>query len=341
MGSVAVPAIEVLKRTQVRENVHREHAVALVQEELRVVSADGQPPLFVERSHLPGGPTRSPVILVHGFAQNRFTWRVSQRSLQARLAEEGYDVWNLELRGHGRSRGFGAGNARNFEEYVRDVARVATLCGAPPFLMGHSLGAAACVGAATEVDVAGLINLAGVFTFARNNRTLRALAALSLAWEPVLTAAPFRMSTGWAGDLIGRLYSISDIAGYGFPIAGWTPDSIERDVLEERLRDGFDWTSIEVWLQMCRWARGEELAWSRAFGEVDIPLLVLMGDHDMLAAPVDGRACLEASGSRDRTMIVFDAWNHKRHWGHLDLVLGHTAPQEVWPQIVSWLNARS
>ena len=30
-----------------------------------------------------------------------------------------------------------------------------------------------------------------------------------------------------------------------------------------------------------------------------------------------------------------------RHWGHLDLILGHKAPEEVWPRIVDWLSQRS
>lgn len=336
-----MPPIETVHDAIVEERVHEDHAVTVRRRVVRLPAAEGEPALAVERVHLAGGPTREPVVLVHGLAQNRFTWRVSERSFQARLAEEGFDVWNLELRGHGLSRAWGAGNARAFDEYVRDVVRCAQATGAAPFLVGHSLGNAACVAAATQTPVAGLVNLAGVFSFARDNRTLRGLAALTLAAEPMLMLAPVRLSTGWAGDLIGRLYAISDVAGYGFPISGWTPDSIERHLLEERLREGFDWTSVEVWLQMARWARGEPFGWAEAFRSVDVPLLVAIGDHDPLVGESDGRACYEASGSSDRTMVVFDAWSHGRHWGHLDLILGHQAPVEVWPHLVEWLRARS
>lgn len=334
-------SFETVEDAIVAERIHGDRAVELRRRVLRLPATEGQPPLAVERVHRPGGATREPVVLVHGLAQNRFTWRVSERSFQAALAEQGFDVWNLELRGHGLSRAWGAGNARGFEEYVADVVRCAQATGAPPFLVGHSLGNAACVGAATETPVAGLVNLAGVFSFAQDNRTLRALARLTLAAEPLLLLAPVRLSTGWAGELIGRLYAVSDVAGYGFPISGWTPDSIERHLLEERLREGFDWTSVEVWLQMSRWARGERFAWAEAFRSVDVPLFVAIGDHDPLVGESDGRACYEASGSADRTFVVFDAWNHGRHWGHLDLILGHQAPAEVWPRLLEWLVARS
>src|SRR5688572_9129836 len=64
----------------------------------------GSPPLSLVRKHLPGGPLLPPVLLVHGFAQNRYSWHTSRRSMSAWLAERGFDVWTLELRGHGLSR---------------------------------------------------------------------------------------------------------------------------------------------------------------------------------------------------------------------------------------------
>ena len=60
--------------------------------------------LALVRKVLPcgGGP---PVVLVHGFAQNRYTWHSSGRSMSAWLAAQGFDVYVLELRGHGRCDG--------------------------------------------------------------------------------------------------------------------------------------------------------------------------------------------------------------------------------------------
>lgn len=149
------------------------------------------------------------------------------------------------------------------------------------------------------------------------------------------------MSTGWVGQLLGRLYAVTDIAGYGFPISGWVPGSMERDLLEERLALGFDWTSIEVWLEMSAWANGAVVPGTDAFRQVDVPLLVLVGDADPLVRPADARACYEASGSTDKRIVELDAFHHGVHWGHVDLLLGRKAPEVVWPIVVDWLTERA
>lgn len=324
---------------EVREEVVHGDRLATVRRD-HVLLEDG-PPLVVERTvSADGRPPRASVVLVHGFAQNRYTWRVSGRSMVAGLADAGFEVLNLELRGHGLSRRMGSGNARGFEEYIDDVARVARTCARPPFCVGHSLGGAVVVGASGRVPLAGVVPIAGVFTFASRNRTLRALGRLSLALSPVLRS-PVRMSTGWAGRLLGQLYAVSDIAGYGFPIAGWVPGSMERDLLEERLALGFDWTSLDVWLEMSAWANGAPVPGTEGFGAVDVPLLVLVGDADPLVRPADARACFEASGSTDKQLVELDAFHHAVHWGHVDLLLGRRAPEVVWPIVFDWLTARS
>ncbi|MCB9684939.1 MAG: alpha/beta hydrolase [Alphaproteobacteria bacterium] len=317
------------------------HPVQVVRQELILPAEEAHPPLAVERTTLPEGPSLPPVLLVHGFAQNRFTWRVTGRSMSAFLAREGFDVYNLELRGHGRSRALGAGNATAFAEYVADARRVARALPDRPFVIGHSLGGAVGIGLATETDLRGLVHLAGIYTFAADNRTLRALARLTLAWEPALLAAPIRLHTGWTGDLISRLYQVTDIMGYGAPIAGWVPESLERELLEERLVRGFDWTSVEVWLQMSRWALGEELAWRNAFRNTDLPLLVVCGDADPLVTEVDAKRCYEESGSSDKEYVLFDAFEHGAHFGHVDLILGRRAPDVVWPVLRDWMVRRS
>lgn len=300
---------------------------------------DGGPPVVVEVSTPVSGATRPPVVLVHGFAQNRFSWRVSGRSLVAALVAAGHAVHNVELRGHGLSRAAGSGNATAFVDYVEDIQRVVAGLDREPFLVGHSLGGAAVVAAAASgTPVRGVVPVAGVYTFATRNRTLRALGRVSLGLAPLMGSV--RMSTGWAGHLLGKLYSVSDVAGYGFPIAGWTPGSLERPLLEERLANGFDWTSVDVWLEMAAWANGAEVPGLEGWSSCEVPLLVLVGDADPLVHPDDARACLNASGSTDKTFVLFDRYHHGAHWGHIDLLLGRDAPRIVWPALLGWMAAR-
>ncbi len=322
------------------EVIHRDEAIPVLRQWLCLPAGPDGPAVAVERTTSLQGASRPPVILIHGFAQNRYTWRLSGRSLCGYLASIGHEVLNVELRGHGLSREWGSGGADRFGDYVEDAVRVAACCDEPPFVVGHSLGGAVGIGLAAEAPLRGLVHLAGVYGFASHNRTLQALAWLTGAWEPLLRRAPVRIRTHLAGRALSRLYQITEIAGYGSPLAGWAPDSIERELLDERLRLGFDWTSAEIWLQMSRWARGESFAYEETFRAMDVPLLVIAGDRDPLVRPADARRCFEASGSTDKQLIVFDAFEHRVHWGHLDLILGHTAPQEVWPRLGAWLEAR-
>jgi len=332
--------METLTDRLVDEIVHGDRSVTLRRRGCRLAPEGGRPPLAIQRTTLPDGPTRPPVILVHGFAQNRFTWRLSRRSFSGFLAAEGFDVLNLELRGHGESRAMGAPSARTFAEYVDDLARAVDAATAEPFVIGHSLGGGVAIGVAAERPLAGLVHLAGVYGFARHNRALKAMGRLSRRLEPTLLRAPARVRTAWAGRLIGRLYRLTDVAGYGLPIAGWAPGSMERDLLEERLRKGFDWTSVEVWAQMARWADGEPFPYAPAWRALRTPALVIAGDRDPLVTHADARACFDECGSPDKELLLLDPFEHQVHWGHVDLITGEHAPAEVWSRILAWMVAR-
>lgn len=298
------------------------------------------PPLVAEYTAPAGRPVRGTVLLVHGLAQNRFTWRVSRRSLPAALAARGLASLNLELRGHGLSRELGPAHARCWEDYVEDAARVARSVPGPLFAMGHSLGAAVCLALSAEVPLQGVVHLAGVYGFATTNPTLRAMARVSLRLEPVLRGVGPRLSTQWAGELIARLYSLTDFAGYGLPLAGWTPGSIERDVLAERLENGFDWTSLEVWLELCGLAAGRPFPGAATLEQSSTPLLVMSGRDDVLASPEDAAGALVRPAHADTTHIVFDRFEHGHRFGHLDIVIGRHAPDVIWPVALDWMEKR-
>ncbi|MDP2306568.1 MAG: alpha/beta fold hydrolase [Pseudomonadota bacterium] len=283
------------------------------------------------------------VVLVHGFAQNRYSWHLSRRSLSAWLAGEGFDVYNLELPGHGNSRS-PAGSAR-FADYVVDVRRVAEVLGEPAFWIGHSLGGAVVYAGATVTPMRGVVGIGALFQFAQANRALKLLCQLSGKVQGRTDPRPNRLGalnvrTQLAGRLLAKLYSVSDIAGYAFPISGWAPGSMEEDLLRERLKLGFDWTSANVWFDMARWGATGRFDFEEAWEKTDVPLLVVGGDLDHLMLPDDARTAYDRSGSSDRTWALMDDYGTGVHWGHLDLLLGRHAPTHTWPLLQSWLAAR-
>jgi polyhydroxyalkanoate synthase subunit PhaC len=331
----------------VEQTVHGDETVELHKE--IVVLDDGEDlPLALVRKHLPGGPTRPAVLLVHGFAQNRYTWHISGRSMSAWLAAQGFDTWNLELRGHGRSREVAADRATGaevFDDYVGDVLRAADALPGPAFWIGHSLGGAALYGAATQAEgearPLGVVGIGALFRFGQANPFLKLLGGLTHQLRDRPWLPRIQVRSRLAGRLLGKLYGVSDVAGWAFPISGWWPGSMEPDLLAERLEKGFDWTSVRVWQEMSRWAAEDRFEYEEAWADTDLPLLVTLGDKDHLMPPADGRSAYDRSGSSDKELVVFDDWHHETHWGHLDLVLGKRAPDHVWPTIGDWMAARS
>src|SRR4029079_11401040 len=77
-------------------------------------------PLAMVRKRLAGGEgTLAPVLLIHGYGQNRSACPRPSRSLSTYLARAGFDVYNLDLRGHGRSRHLGAKRPSHVADFVR------------------------------------------------------------------------------------------------------------------------------------------------------------------------------------------------------------------------------
>lgn len=291
-----------------------------------------------------GGPSAPPerkIVLVHGFAQNRYTWHATGRSPSTWFASQGFDVWNLELRGHGLSRGGGLGtDSSGFSDYVDDAVRLGEALG-PALWIGHSLGGAVSYAAATRVHMHGVIGIGALYSFAQANRSLKLLCQLStLLTSPKSPFAGVNIRTRLAGQLIGRLYGISDVAGYAFPISGWAPGSMEPELLAERMERGFDWTSLSIWMDMARWGTAGGFAWDEAWGATQVPLLVIAGDLDHLMPPADARMAFERSGSQDKQYLLLDDYTTGHHWGHLDLILGRQARTWVWEPILAWIDAR-
>ena len=328
---VSAPGVEVSSEELVEQHTHAGATVRLVKQR---VMLDGR--IAIVRKHLPDvhGP---PVVLVHGFAQNRYTWHLSRRSFSAWLAAEGYDTWNLELPGHGNSRS--AQGSAAFAAYLDDIRRVAGVIGEPAFWMGHSLGGAAVYAGATVTPMRGAIGIGALFRFAQANRALKLLCHFSMVQgRDVLGALNVR--TQLAGKLLAKLYSVSDIAGYAFPISGWAPESVEPDLLAERLSKGFDWTAANVWFDMARWGVSGRFDYEEAWARTQVPLLVIGGDLDHLMLPADVRTAYDFSGSTDKTLVQLDDYGTGVHWGHLDLIVGKHAPRFVWPVVRDWMAER-
>ena len=149
-----------------------------------------------------------------------------------------------------------------------------------------------------------------------------------------------QIKTEIGGRFLSKIYGLSDILGYTFPLSGWWPGSVEPELIEERLRLGFDWTSVQIWSEMSKWITQGKFPYEEQWKKVDVPLLVLLGDEDHLLTPTDGQPAYHRSGSTDKELIILDDFHHETHWGHLDIILGKLAQKHIWTTIDGWLQKR-
>jgi fermentation-respiration switch protein FrsA (DUF1100 family) len=71
------------------------------------------------------------------------------------------------------------------------------------------------------------------------------------------------------------------------------------------------------------------------------PMLVVAGSQDGLTPAADIRRVYERIGSADKTYLEAGSGHGLSHeYSHVDLVLGRHAPDEIYPRVADWLEAR-
>ncbi len=343
------PEARVILRTEtVEQTIDGKEKRTFVKE---VLMTPGPAPLGMVRKRLPP-PVRSrgTVLLIHGYAQNRYTWHSSRRSFVNYLADDGWDVFNVDLRGHGRSRRFGAPFPRTLDDYIQEdlpafVREAMELSGHDRvFLVGHSMGGLISYFAgatALRSLVRGVVSIGSPYVFGQGSALLYGLRELTAAmrWTGMLDANP-ALPLRVVGRHLSRRQKIWNAKLVPLPIRAWAPDTVEPDVLAEYLARTFDRSTLAVALDIFRAgrARGFKSAdgmidYSTAFEILDRPLLVVAGTEDGLAPPASVRPAYERSRSTDKTYRAFP-------FGHIDLVVGKEATRTVWPLIRNWLARR-
>ena len=299
-----------------------------------------------------GGGTLGTVVLLHGYGQNRYAWHLPSRSFFNHLVKAGFDVFNLELRGHGRSRHLGAHPPSQVSAYVREdvpaaIEEVRKLSGhRPVFLLGHSLGGlVAYASAATLGDaIGGVTTLGSPYQFTQGSWTLATLGTAMLALDR-------RVPLGHGGfelkplmEAVRLLRGFVESPIFPLPIRGFVPGSLEPQILSQHMALAMDLGSVAVlrnmFLSAAEARRGGQCLgglseFADAFeARTDLPLLVVAGTKDDLAPPPSVEPAFARSRSLDKTYRTFPR-------GHLDLLVGRESPQTVWPLVQAWLQKRA
>jgi pimeloyl-ACP methyl ester carboxylesterase len=333
----------VIVQSAIVDQVIDRNATASFRKELVVTG--GPVPLSMVRKRAVGREdTRAPVLLVHGFGQNRYSWHLPARSFANHLATRGFDVYNLDLRGHGRSRRDDVPQCRGLEDYASEdlpaaVEEVHSLSGRRPvWIVGHSLGGLVSFAAAPGLTGAlgGIASIGSPYDFARGSLSLGVLTFVMRAvGRAPIPNAPMPLKP--VGMALRALRRFAESPLYPLPIRGWHAGSCEPHVLEQYLQLAFDRVALKVMFDMFdmeRRFRRHDSAYLERFEGLDLPLLFLAGDNDDLAPPPSVHGGFVKSRARDKTYKAFPL-------GHIDLLVGRDAPTLTWSEVTTWLEQRA
>ncbi len=229
---------------------------------------------------------RATVLVLHGGGDHGGRYP----ALTDALVRAGMQVALVDLRGHGQSDGR-RWHVDAFQDNVADLdAFVAKLSqdgvvGDQLFVLGHSHGAlvAATWGLSRGRHVAGFVFSSPFFRLAAPPPLLKLLAAKTVGrlvpWLPV--AAGFGPEDLTSDPELQR----------------WT----ERDPLYGR-------KTTPAWFEAATGAQRELLRRAQDFRA---PLLVLAAGDDRLADPAAARAFVDAAGSKDKRLVVYEGFRHE------------------------------
>jgi predicted alpha/beta hydrolase len=295
-----------------------------------------------------------PVLLCAGYGCNRHFLDYDERYSLARfLARHGFDAWVVELRGRGLSHPThtcARPGAWTFDDLATvDVPAaidyVVAATGRRVGWIGHSMGGMvlyAALGCRPRVaeQVAAGITIASPVVFPSVSSSLLARIGPLLLGVPFGDTVPQRWALGALWHLVGRSQTIE---------IGMNPANVDHREVGRALRRSLSDVSRLKLRQLARWAVGGEFTsadgsvdYRAALARIRTPLLLVAGTMDRLATPVAVQRALEYLPPQCASYAEFGRpTGHAVDYGHVDLILGRAAIDEVFPALAGWLGARA
>lgn len=247
---------------------------------------------------------RGVVVLVHGFGEHSGRYA----HVGARLAGAGMAAYAADHRGHGRTGGRPA-NIERMSLVVADLGRFVGFAagqhpGAPLFVLGHSMGGLIALQYATEPDA-----------------RLDGLLLSGPAVEVTVGSALQRRAAGVLSALTPQL--------------GVTSLPVDRISRDREVVAAYENDPLVHHGAVPARTGAELLATATALpgrlGRLTVPVLLLHGGDDGLAAPSGSRMVHDAVASTDKTLHRYEGLYHE--------VFNEPERDRVLTDLVTWLEA--
>ncbi|MDX2035581.1 MAG: alpha/beta fold hydrolase [Isosphaeraceae bacterium] len=313
-------------------------------------------------------PGKLPVVLCHGLGLNGTFWTIAGgEHLPKQLADRGYEVFIVDMRGSGASRRLGG------------VGRVNALLRQTPFLeigdgdwnvddqanrdvpailrhveretgasrvnwVGHSLGGMLMLAhlettpepgrIANFVDMGGVVALAPSKARGQMLQANRGICALLRVMSTGRIARPMM----WL-----RLPGLEKVDRFYYTSANVDKQTVSRFygyTLENPGRGAL--RQLDPYLEF-----GHMVSADRRFDYVDhldrvhTPILMIAGEGDLMADIPSTYLTYDGISSKDKTLLRYGkVQGHIHDYGHCDLVWSRHASAEIFPNLIDWLDRR-
>lgn len=297
-------------------------------------------------------PRRHPVIICHGLASNKNNWDLTDRlSFPAYLTDLGFDVWGIELRGGGLSETPGWFSEKGwdftFDDYVlHDIpaalALVREKTGAEQVhWIGHSMGGIVMYGYLQRVGDQHIRSAAAIGSPPWLLDHANPLNA-SYTWLPVLDFFFDEIPTGTLAQLLSPLAAYQ-IVPHTHII--WNRDNVSPQAARTAAANAVSNQSANVMVQLARTIEDHALRsfdgtydYRAGLANITVPFFFGAGALDHLAPPAVVMDAYRHVSSEHKAVVVFSRANgFANDYGHVDLVVGESAPLDVFPVLSQWV----
>ena len=229
------------------------------------------------------GPPRGVLLICHGMGEHSGRYA----TVVDALVPDGWAVYGLDHRGHGRSGGVRV-HVSHYADFLADLdtfrRMVATRHETRPFLLGHSMGGQIALAYALDHqdDLAGLVFSAPALQAPPVPRAVRAVATALARVTPRLRRAVVDIATISRDEAVVTDYRTDALVHQGHPTIALSLALAEQmTLLPARVRD------------------------------LRLPLLVQHGTDDRICPPDGSRALAESVGTDDLTVRWYDGFWHE------------------------------